>query len=245
MITRKDIEFIRHTPDSVDFFHIDVKIVGGVNYFLKSNQHFGPCLFNGHEYPLDLFIDFIADPIYHSLIRIASVEKPASMNLPMLDTLFYPTTYFKVPTNDPRLMDIPGEDAIVCYVSYVQSNGRKKYIEHFEMKDEQRFWRVLTPRAYNGGRTCTRSFGEIFVGRPDEIYNSSYVSFRVNSESEANSLVTYLKTDFADRMLAILKKGLDINKNTCKLIPVVPLDRQWTDEEVCRFLGIERSLYAF
>ena len=44
-------------------------------------------------------------------------------------------------------------------------------------------------------------------------------------------------------MLSIRKISQDISENTCKWIPLVPLDRTWTDEKVCEYLKIEQTMY--
>ena len=78
---------------------------------------------------------------------------------------------------------------------------------------------------------------------PTEIYTDSYISFRVNSEGEAESLLSYLKTDFVNHMLSIRKISQDICENTCKWIPLVPLDRIWSDDKVCEYLKIDKTMY--
>jgi hypothetical protein len=44
-------------------------------------------------------------------------------------------------------------------------------------------------------------------------------------------------------MLGSRKVSQDICASTCAWIPLVPLDREWTDEQVCEHLSIDRSLY--
>ena len=43
-------------------------------------------------------------------------------------------------------------------------------------------------------------------------------------------------------MLSIRKISQDISENTCKWIPLVPLDREWTDDKICEFLSIDKKL---
>jgi hypothetical protein len=69
-----------------------------------------------------------------------------------------------------------------------------------------------------------------------------HVEFK-NLEEEAKSLLSYLDTKFANHMLSIRKISQDISKNTCKWIPLVPLDRIWNDNEVCEYLNIEKDMY--
>ena len=39
----------------------------------------------------------------------------------------------------------------------------------------------------------------------------------------------------------IRKISQDISENTCKWIPLVPLDRKWTDDGVYKFLKIKET----
>jgi hypothetical protein len=130
---------------------------------------------------------------------------------------------------------------IKCFVSTLKSKDRCKYIDSYEFNETNQFWKVITPRAAFGAFS---GFGIRFVGKPTEIYTDSYISFRVNSEDEANSMLSYLDTKFANHMLSIRKISQDISENTCKWIPLVPLDRIWTDNSVCEYLKIDQSLYT-
>ena len=108
------------------------------------------------------------------------------------------------------------------------------YIDDFVFDEKNTFWKVVTARA-NGKK---QSFGTIFIGKPNEIYTDSYISFKVNSEDEAKSLLSYLNTNIVNKLLSICKISQDISENTCKFIPLVPFDREWTDEKVLEYLKI-------
>jgi len=226
MIHRKDIAFIVHEDNSKKWFGKNVNISGGVNYFLKDKRHNGPCLFNGIEYDLAKY-DKIIKPKYHKIIDLTSANKS-------LNTL-YMGRMFRIATN----AELKDTGNVKCYVSTLISKNRIKYIDNYKLTDKTTFWKVITTEA-NGDRP---NFGEIFIGKPNEIYNMSYISFKVNSEEEAISLLSYLKTAFANHMLSIRKISQHINCDVCKWIPLIPLDRIWTDELICEHLGIEYSLY--
>ena len=46
------------------------------------------------------------------------------------------------------------------------------------------------------------------------------------------SLLSYLKTNFANYLLGIRKVSQTVKGDTCKWIPMVPFDREWTDEKL-------------
>jgi site-specific DNA-methyltransferase (adenine-specific) len=227
MMKRKDIVFIQHEENSKKWFGNNVDIEGGVNYFLKDASYDGLCLFNEEPYDLSKY-DCIIKPRYHKIIDIV-------INTESISKL-YMGRCFGIETNDKRFKN---NGKIKCYVSLKQSKDRCKYIDTYEFNEKNTFWKVITARA-NGK---SPKFGEKFIGNLHEVHTGSYISFRVNNEDEGKSLLSYLDTKFANHMLSIRKISQDISENTCKWIPLVPLDRIWTDEKVCEYLKIEKTMY--
>jgi site-specific DNA-methyltransferase (adenine-specific) len=229
IMKRTDIVFIQHVDDATTWFGNSVEIKGGVNYFLKDSNYNGECRFNGVLYNLSKY-DCIIKPKYHRMID-------AVIHMESINQAYCSSGYFKYRTNDSRLKNT---GKIKCYVSLQKSKDRCKYIDDYTFNETNTFWKVITARAAHGAFS---GFSEKFIGRPDEIYTDSYISFRVNSEEEAKSLLSYFETKFANYMLSIRKISQDISENTCKWIPLLPLDRIWTDDKVCEYINIDKSLY--
>ena len=228
MVKRTDIVFIRHEDDATKWFGKDVDIKGGVNYFLKDSSYNGTCLFNDEPYNLSKY-DCVIKPEYHKIIDILSKMESISK--------LYMGRYFGVETNDKRFKD---NGKIKCYVSLKQSKDRCKYIDTFEFNEKNQFWKVITAEA-NGKEFS--GFGAMFIGSPTEIHTGSYISFRVNNEDEAKSLLSYLDTKFANYILSVRKISQHINGDVCKWIPLVPLDRLWNDDKVCEYLKLDQTMY--
>lgn len=228
MLKRKDIVFIQHEDDATKWFGNNVDIKGGVNYFLKDALYDGLCLFNGVQYDLSKY-DCLIKPKYHKIIDIV-------MNMESINKL-YMGRYFGVETNDKRFKD---NGKIKCYVSTLKSKDRCKYIDNYDFNEKNTFWKVITPEA---SFKAFSGFGEKFIGKPNEVHTGSYISFRVNNEEEAKSLLSYLDTKFANHMLSVRKISQHINGDVCKWIPLVPLDRTWSDDKVCEYLKIEQTMY--
>jgi site-specific DNA-methyltransferase (adenine-specific) len=228
MMKRKDIVFIHHEDDATKFFGNDVEIKGGVNYFLKDSSYNGECLFNGKPYDLSKY-DCIINPKYHKIID--NIKTQTS-----IETIFKGRC-FGIETNDKNLT-VTGK--IKCFVSSLKSKNRCNYLENYNFTDDKIFWKVVTTTAAHGAFS---GFGDMFIAGPDEIHTGSYVSFCVNNEDEAKSLLSYLQTKFANHMLSIRKISQIITSTTCKWIPLVPLDRNWTDDKVCEYLKIEKNMY--
>jgi hypothetical protein len=75
----------------------------------------------------------------------------------------------------------------------------------------------------------------------NENVSDSYISFRVNNETEAKSLLSYLNCKLPNYLLSIRKITQDISENTCKWIPLVPLDRIWNDISVYEYFNLSEE----
>jgi site-specific DNA-methyltransferase (adenine-specific) len=220
MLKRNDIVYMKHYDDASKIFGNSVSIEGGVNYFLKDTKHDGDCMYNGSMTKLNKY-DVLVDSKYYDIID--NVSKYGS-----IDNTFIGQSYSGINSNDWRLKNVMTNTTLKCYVS--QQKGFEKFIELSEINKDRNFnkWKVITARA-NGGNKC---FGNMFVGKPNEICNQSYVLFEVESENEAKSLLSYMKCKLPNFMLSLRKSSQDICESTCKWIPLPPLDRQWTDNDV-------------
>ncbi len=226
MLERTDIVYIKHFDDASKIFRKSVSIEGGVNYFLKDTNHNGDCNFNGSITKLNKY-DVFVDGKYHNLIdKLVKFETI---------TPLYLGRYFGVESNDKRLKIEPTKDTIKCYVS--KQKGFEKYIEKSEIKKDITKWKVITARA-NGGKGC---FGNTFIGKPEELHTGSYISFNVNSEDEAKSLLSYMKCRLPNFMLSLRKASQDISEPTCKWIPLPPLNKEWTDDEVYKHFKLSED----
>ena len=227
MLDRTDIVYIKHFDDATKIFGNSVDIKGGVNYFLKDRKHNGDCMYNGFITKLnkyDVFIDGKFHPLIDKLVKFDSV------------ITLYLGRYFGIESNDKRLKNEKTKDTIKCYVS--QQKGFEKNIEKKEIKKEYNFWKVITAEAAHEHKS---GFGNSFIGKPDEIHTGSYISFKVSNEEEAKSLISYIKCRLPNFMLSLRKMSQHSNESTCKWIPLPPLNKEWTDEEVYKHFKLSED----
>jgi site-specific DNA-methyltransferase (adenine-specific) len=222
MLEKTDIVYIKHFDDASKIFGNSVSIKGGVNYFLKDVNHDGNCQYNGRMTRLNKY-DVFVDSKYHSI-----VDK--LVDYKSITTLYKSQDYHKIQTNDRRFKDEKTQDTIKCYVS--QQKGFVKYIDKNEIKSDVSKFKVMTP---DGAHNANSGFGTIFVGNPNEVHCKTYISFEVDSENEAKSLLSYMKCKLPNFMLSLRKNSQHTSSSTCKWIPLPPLDRQWTDNEVYKY----------
>jgi hypothetical protein len=227
MMKRKDIKLIVHNDNDKEWFGNNVDIKGGSNYFLKDKDYNGLCKFNGIDYNLSKY-DSIIKPKYHKIID--KLIKYESIN-----KLYKSAGYFGYRTNDSRLKE---SGKIKCYVSSLKIKSRIKYLDKYEFNKENTFWKVITMEAAFGSGS---GFGYKCIAKPDEIYTDSYISFKVNDEKEAKSLLSYLECKLSNYMLSIRKMSQHITENMIKWVPLVPLDRIWDDKQVYEYFKIDES----
>jgi site-specific DNA-methyltransferase (adenine-specific) len=229
MLKKNDIVYIKHFDNATIIFGNSVSIEGGVNYFLIDKEYNGLCNYNGNNIQLNKF-DIIVNSKYYNIIT-------SMLQYKNISSIYIGQNYSGINSNDKRLTDIKTKTSLLCYVS--QQKGFIKYIEKNNINKNRDFnkWKIITARA-NGGKGC---FGNVFIGKPNEICNQSYIIFEVKTENEAKSLLSYMKCKLPNFMLSLRKMSQDISETTCKWIPLPPLNKEWNDEEVYKYFKLSKD----
>jgi len=222
MLKRKDIMFIQHEENASKLFGNLVDIKGGINYFLKDSEYEGKCKFGDSMIEMGKY-DILVNSKYYSII-----DKLNKINN---ITTIYRGLYYGIESNDKHLTD--DKTLIKCYVS--KQKGFIKYIDKKYIKNDISKWKVITTRA---SYKANSGFGNTFIGQPSEIHTGSYISFENKNKSESESLLSYIKCRLPNFMLSQIKNSQDISEFTCKWIPLPPLDRIWTDDEVYKYFKL-------
>ena len=230
MLKRTDIVYIKHYDDAKKIFGNLVDIKGGINSFLIDKEYVGMCNYNGSELELNKY-DVFVDKKYYNIIDKIRVYKSIS-------DIFIGQSYSGINSNDKKLIDTKSDTSLLCYVS--KQKGFVKYIEKNQITKNRDFnkWKVITAEAAYEAHS---GFGNIFVGKPNELCNQSYVIFEVSSENEAKSLLSYLKCKLPNFLLSLRKSSQHISKETCKWIPLPPLNKVWTDIEVYNYYNLSEN----
>ena len=224
------VKFITHHPE--DNVFKNVKIKGGVSYYLIDKSYSGKTLLNGIEIDMNDY-DIITEPKFCELINHFESNKFFVKNLSELYTSqgkFITNKLEKELTNNK-------ENTTCCFVS--QNKGFKKYIDTEKITAKYDYWKVITTAAAYKG---TSGFSNMFIGTDEQIHSRSYISFKVNNKNEADSLYSYLKCKISHILLSSRK----ITHNLCngsifKWIPLVPLDRIWTNESLHEYFKLSES----
>jgi site-specific DNA-methyltransferase (adenine-specific) len=225
MINRTDIVFIKHLDNACKIFGKQVDIKGGVNYFLIDSKYDGLCDYNNKLIRLNTF-DIIIDGKYFEIIDKLTKYKN-------ITDIYNSQDHYKVQSNDKRLSD--NNNLTVCFVS--KQKGFIKYIDkkHINEKSNYGKWKVLTTSAAHDAHS---GFGNIFIGKPNEIHCKTYIAFNINNHSEALSLLSYMKCRLPNFMLSLRKISHNLSGDTCKWIPLPPLTEEWTDYKVYNYFKL-------
>ena len=229
MTNRNDIVYINNYTNSQDIFGSSVIIKGGVNYFLKDETYNGKCLLNNSLVELKKY-DVIVDNKYISIIN-----KILEYN--SITDLYHSKGYYGISLTDKRLSTEQNKNYIKCYISQIK--GFINYIDKTTIdKNKLNNYKVITVTASTANNDC---FGNMFIGEKEDIHSESYISFNVTSKIEATSLLSYLKTRFSNFLLKLRKVTHNISENTCKWIPLPPLNKEWNDEEVYKYFKLSEN----
>lgn len=228
MINSNSIKVLQHIKNPVDTFGNGVEIKGGISYMLiDSTEKTNFCLFNGEKRQLSKYDIIITE-------KSSILEKV--INEIGIDTICIGRgdNVFGIETNDKRV-DFGGD--IVCYMS--QQKGFKRTINSKTIKKSPFLekWKVITAES-SGSNKNLGKFGNKFIGKPNEVYSGSYIAFVLDSEKECQSLLSYLDAKFANYLLSLRKISQHIKPDTCKWIPMVPFDREWTDEQLFDYFNL-------
>ena len=108
-------------------------------------------------------------------------------------------------------------------------------------------WKVLIPKAGSDGgqRLPDVVLGKPLVAAPPSVCTQTYLFIYVDSEDQALSVESYLKTRFVRFLVSLRKISQDATRSTYTWVPQQTWDRTWTDEELYRKYGITEDEQAY
>lgn len=229
MLNRNDIVSIHHYDNDESPFET-VSLPGGVNWFYRDKNYSGNPELNGKKLETGRFDILVKDPDVYPLIQKIKSESDR-----FLSDLYITNSYYGVQTNDERLKDEPENGDIKCFVS--DEKGLVKWINSGHLTGKKKPWKVITSESYGE----YPRFGPKHISPPDTIFSQSYIGFQVSSRKTAENLITYLQTGFANFFLSLRKNTQHISKKTVKWIPLPDLDREWREEDLYSYYGLNQE----
>jgi len=240
MVEDHKLVFIKSYENSSNVFE-NVNISGGVMYYLYDNNYDnkGRVIVNGDTKEVRSY-DILnkKSKFTNDIInKIKNVCK--DKNIDFLSCITLSTSLSGIETNDKRITKERIEGSVECYIN----DGSIEYINKMYVNKNFNFntWKLICKRVVwdkNSG------FGKFIICGPNQVYNTSYVGFEVNSSKEVENLKYLLQTHFCNFLMKI-KKISNINKGVCSLIPLMNLNVKWTDEMLFDFFNITKDEIIF
>lgn len=216
----------------LNYFNVepDPEHTGGLSYLIIDVNYNGACLYKKENLYVDLRdSDIILKNAGYYLIlnKIKSIDS--------LDSSYLTSGWSNILTNDKRLTTEQKPGSIKVYVS--DRTGGIKWIPISLIKEPLWFfdWKVFVPETVTTGVGFNDKF--ILAG-PCEMCNQTFCGFRVKSAKQGKSLISYLKTEFASKILLFRKIKNHINKHSLSYLPSVPLDREWNDDKLTEYFKL-------
>ena len=246
MMSSSNIRNLRYFQNSSDVFPT-VDINGGICFLHFDKNHDEKTIFTDGKFrktvdfqEFDIIPD---DPMAFALIKkiqsiwagkyvgdVAWARKPFGLE----------TNYFE--KNEE--LDAEDSTAVPCLC-----RGKKIKFASIDQvnknKDKIDLWKVSAPAVGGGSKGSRRStiplnqiFGVDKGCKTTETYNIIDV---FGEKSQAENLITYLKTDFARYLLGLRKLTQHIPRDRWNWVPYMDVDQQWTDEALFDFFKITKE----
>ena len=238
-------------PVSKEVF-TSVEVKGGVCYFLWSPDHHGDCqvsLVRGGNAStanrkLDEFDVFVREVKSVEILRKVQDkrQKPITEML-TADTPFGIATNFSDFRESKRNKDIE----LFLVKGGKRSTGfipRNIVEKNSHLIDK---WKVLAPKAgSDGGQKIPDSvLGKPWLCPPSAVCTQTFLAFFVDTEEEANSVLSYYQTKFFRHLVSLRKITQDALRPMYSWVPQQTWDQIWTDEKLYKMYGLSKAEIDF
>lgn len=229
-----------------------VDFEGGACFFLWDRDHAGHCAIttvSGDEEigpverALDEFDILVRDSRSLSILKkVIEKEEPSIISILSSDKEFGWTSNFKGFRDDPRPEDVAlhynrSGKRLVGWIA------REHITKSSHLIDT---WKVMVPAAYGErGARPAKILGPSFITSSPSVCTQTYLFFSVQSELEAESIQSYMKTRFFRFLVSLRKITQHATRATYTWVPMQNWDQVWTDEVLYRKYGITEGEVEF
>ena len=252
----RDSRFIKLVdfPQLYDVFP-GVKIRGGVSYFLWGRDHKGGC-----EVVTMIGDETLGTPVvrrldaYDVLVRrnegVLILDKVAGYRVSgKPEQSLGDQVSARKPFGLTNQRGVPTAVGLKTPV-LVYGNQRTAYLERSGITANDALldkWKVLLVKAHGtSGRDDVTILGEPLVAGPGSACTETYLVIGTfDSEGPARNLAVYMRTRFVRFLVSLRKITQNITRDSYKFVPLLEMDRLWTDEALYRRYKITPDEVAF
>ena len=242
-------------PQLYDVFP-GVKIRGGISYWLWGRDHDGGCevvtmvgnevVGQAVERRLDAYDVLVRrNEAVRILDKVAGYRAANGKPEPCLSERVSARKPFGLTNQRGKSTPTGIKKAVLVYGNQVKSYMERSVITgNVDWIDR---WKVLLVKAHGtSGRDDVTILGEPIVAGPGTACTETYLVIDVcRSESECKNLAAYMRTRFVRFLVSLRKITQNITRDSYKFVPVLPMNRQWTDHDLYKRYGITAEEVAF
>lgn len=233
-----------------------VKIRGGVCYFLWDREYDGSCtvrtLWDGEQVGdarsryLDQYDVLIRRNEAVSVLEKVKAYRVGGEAEGTFDTMVLSSKPFGLRTNFHGKAKADGlNDPVRFYGS-----KRITWVERDEITQNRPAidqWKVLMSAVQGTSAAIeTKFLSNPIISGPGEACSETYIVAGVFPDREtAENCASLLRTRFARFLVSLRKPAQHASKDVYAFIPMVPLDRSWTDEDLYERYGLNEEEIAF
>ena len=249
MLSDKRLRAIYDFPDASDVFP-GVQIKGGVCYFLWDRENPGDCEVVSHAH--GQIISKTTRPLLESgassFIRfneaIPILRKIKKLNEPSFELGVSSRKPFGFVTNYKGAASA-SEGSVKLF-----QNGGIGYVSRDEIKNNLAWvdsHKVYIPPLGSGSDAFPHAIlGKPFTGAPNTACTETYLVARLcETETEAENVVTYLKTKFLRFLVLLNKPTQHATSKVYTFVPEQDFSVAWTDEKLFEKYGISKDEQDF
>ena len=247
----------RRIREIVDYERMDqvfpgVDFEGGACYFLWDRDHEGLCNITtvtgeGNIGPIERSLDefdiLVRDSRSISILKkVQALEEDSITSILSADKEFGWTSNFsgfheKQKSGDVALHYNRRGKRLIGWIA------RKDVTKSANLIDK---WKVMVPAAYGErGARPAKILGPTFIASSPSVCTQTYLFFHIGSQSEAESISSYMETRFFRFIVSLRKITQHATRATYTWVPVQNWDRKWTDEMLYKKYGITQEEVSF
>lgn len=227
----------------------DINLNGGVNYFLWDREHDGDCDVTtvdhlGTRETLSRRLDE-HDVLVRPNAALSILRKVEAAGLSNFSRLVSSQRPFGFRTPYRGHQGVRPKTSVTIY----QNGGtawvlRKEVVVSPEWVDS---WKVFIPMATDGNETYPLPvLTEPIVAGPGTACTETYLHIGpFESERAAQAVAKYMKTRFFRFMLSLRKNTHHNSQEKFTFVPLMPMNRSWTDEDLYKRFGISQEEQDF
>ena len=248
MLSEKRIETIVDYHDAADCFP-GVEIKGGVCYFHWNSNYHGDCEI------VEILKNNIRSKLrrslgsYDVLVRfneaIPILEKAIAQKKKAVSEIISSRKPFGFPTNFSGISGTQNSNTVKIY-----AQKQEGFVDRSIVLVNQNWIdkpKVLLSKAFNGGYTYPHQIINLpfVVDGPSCCTETYLVCGPFNTRLEAESFCSYMKTKVFRFLVALRKISQDNPKDRFDFVPLLPLDKQYSDDYLYKLFKLNKDEILF